>query len=53
MFNLKIMEDKVMLPTISKRTFSPFYMSNLFDDDFFCFNGKQDEFNASCQHQGR
>jgi len=24
-----------MLPTISKRTFSPFYMSNLFDDDFF------------------
>jgi len=35
MFNLKIMEDKTMLPTISKRTFSPFYMSNLFDDDFF------------------
>jgi HSP20 family protein len=29
------MEDKTMLPTISKRTFSPFYMSNLFDDDFF------------------
>jgi len=24
-----------MLPTITKRTFSPFYMSNLFDDDFF------------------
>jgi HSP20 family protein len=35
MYNLKIMEDKTMLPTISKRTFSPFYMSNLFDDDFF------------------
>src|SRR5665647_1791910 len=29
------MEDKAMLPTITKRTFSPFYMSNLFDDDFF------------------
>jgi HSP20 family protein len=28
------MEDKAMLPTISKRTFSPF-LSNLFDDDFF------------------
>lgn len=24
-----------MLPTITKRTFSPFYMSNLFEDDFF------------------
>ena len=24
-----------MLPTITKRTFSPFYMSNLFDDEFF------------------
>ncbi|MDQ1332436.1 MAG: hypothetical protein QG576_470 [Bacteroidota bacterium] len=34
MYNLKIMEDKAMLPTISKRTFSPF-LSNLFDDDFF------------------
>ena len=28
------MEDKAMLPTISKRTFSPF-LSNLFEDDFF------------------
>jgi HSP20 family protein len=28
------MEDKAMLPTISKRTYSPF-LSNLFDDDFF------------------
>jgi HSP20 family protein len=28
------MEDKAMLPTISRRTFSPF-LSNLFDDDFF------------------
>jgi HSP20 family protein len=27
------MEDKAMLPTISRRTFSPF-LSNLFDDDF-------------------
>jgi len=34
MFNLKIMEDKAMLPTISRRSFSPF-LSNLFDDDFF------------------
>jgi HSP20 family protein len=24
-----------MLPTISKRTFRPFYMPSLFDDDFF------------------
>ncbi|MBN2862564.1 MAG: Hsp20/alpha crystallin family protein [Bacteroidales bacterium] len=28
------MEDKAMLPSISRRTFSPF-LSNLFDDDFF------------------
>jgi HSP20 family protein len=34
MFNLKIMEDKAMLPTISKRTFSPF-LSSIFDEDFF------------------
>jgi HSP20 family protein len=34
MYNLKIMEDKTMLPTISRRTYSPF-LSNLFDDDFF------------------
>jgi len=34
MFNLKIKEDKAMLPTITKRTFSPF-LSNFFDDDFF------------------
>jgi len=32
---LKIMEEKAMLPTIRRRNFSPFYMSNLFDDDFF------------------
>jgi HSP20 family protein len=24
-----------MLPTISRKSFKPFYMSNLFDDDFF------------------
>ena len=24
-----------MLPTITRRSFRPFYMSNLFDDDFF------------------
>jgi HSP20 family protein len=24
-----------MLPTITKRTFRPFYMPNIFDDDFF------------------
>jgi HSP20 family protein len=29
------MEDKAMLPTIRKRSSNPFYMSNLFDDDFF------------------
>jgi HSP20 family protein len=34
LFNLKIMEDKTMLPSITRRTFSPF-LSNLFDDDFF------------------
>jgi HSP20 family protein len=34
MLNQKIMEDKAMLPTITRRTFSPF-LSNLFDDDFF------------------
>jgi HSP20 family protein len=28
------MEDKVMLPSITRRTFSPL-LSNLFDDDFF------------------
>jgi HSP20 family protein len=28
------MEDKAMLPTITRRSFSPF-LSNLFDDDFF------------------
>jgi HSP20 family protein len=33
MFNLKIMEDKAMLPTITKRSFRPFYMPNFFDDD--------------------
>jgi len=29
------MEDKTMLPTISERTFRPFYMPSFFDDDFF------------------
>jgi HSP20 family protein len=28
-------EDKTMLPSISKRTFSPFYMPGFFEDDFF------------------
>jgi HSP20 family protein len=28
------MEDKAMLPTITRRTYSPF-LSNLFDNDFF------------------
>jgi HSP20 family protein len=28
------MEDKAMLPTITRRSFSPF-LSNIFDDDFF------------------
>jgi HSP20 family protein len=29
------MEDKAMLPTITKRNFRPFYMGSIFDDDFF------------------
>ncbi len=29
------MEDKTMLPTITRNTFSPFYMPHLFDEDFF------------------
>jgi HSP20 family protein len=29
------MEDKTMLPTIARRSFRPFYMGNIFDDDFF------------------
>jgi HSP20 family protein len=28
------MEDKAMLPTITRRSFRPFYMPNFFDDDF-------------------
>ena len=35
MYNLKIMEDKAMLPTIARRNFRPFYMGSIFDDDFF------------------
>jgi HSP20 family protein len=31
---LKIMEDKTMLPTIARRSFRPFYMPSIFDDDF-------------------
>jgi len=34
MYNLKIMEDKAMLPSITRKTYSPFF-SNFFDDDFF------------------
>jgi HSP20 family protein len=29
------MEERAMLPTIAKRSFSPFYMGSIFDDDFF------------------
>jgi HSP20 family protein len=29
------MEDKTMLPTIAKRSYRPFYMGSIFDDDFF------------------
>jgi len=29
------MEDKAMLPTIAKRSFRPFYMGSIFNDDFF------------------
>jgi HSP20 family protein len=35
MYNLKIREDKIMLPTITRNAFKPFYMSRFFDDDFF------------------
>jgi HSP20 family protein len=35
LLNLKIMEDKAMLPTIARRSFRPFYLNNIFDDDFF------------------
>lgn len=35
MFNLKIMEDKAMLPMITRRSYKPFLWSSLFDDDFF------------------
>ncbi|MGB8490429.1 MAG: Hsp20/alpha crystallin family protein [Bacteroidales bacterium] len=41
MFNLKITEDKTMLPTITGRTFRPFHMMDLFDDDFVpMFSGR-------------
>ena len=30
-----------MLPTITKRSFRPFYMSNIFDDDFFPVPGNR------------
>ena len=53
MFNLKIMEDKAMLPTIAKRSFRPFYMPNFFDDDFFPMITQQDKFNAGSKYQGR
>ena len=42
-----------MLPTITKRSFRPFYMPNLFDDDFFSFIKQQDLFNAVSKHTGR
>ncbi|MDX9811551.1 MAG: Hsp20/alpha crystallin family protein [Bacteroidales bacterium] len=29
------MEDKAMLPSITNRSFRPFFMNGLFDDDFF------------------
>jgi len=29
------MEDKAMLPTIARRSFRPFYLNSIFDDDFF------------------
>jgi HSP20 family protein len=31
---LKIMEDKAMLPMITRRSYKPFLWSSLFDDDF-------------------
>ena len=42
-----------MLPTITRKSFRPFYMSNLFDDDFFPVLTDQDQLNAGCKHQGR
>ncbi len=35
MFNLKIMEDKAMLPSLTNRSFRPFYVPDIFDDKFF------------------
>jgi HSP20 family protein len=40
------MEDKTMLPTITRRTLSPFYMSNLFDNDFFPMSSNRDNLPA-------
>ena len=42
-----------MLPTITRRSFRPFYLSNLFDDDFFPVLNSRNRFNAGCEHQGR
>jgi HSP20 family protein len=35
MSNLKLMEDKEMLPMITRRSYRPFLWSNLFDDEFY------------------
>ena len=32
-----------MLPTITRRTLSPFYMSNLFDSDFFPMTNRENQ----------
>jgi len=37
MLNLKLLEEKAMLPSITRRNFRPFFPS-LFDDDFFTIN---------------
>jgi HSP20 family protein len=37
MLNLKLLEEKAMLPSITRRNFRPFFPS-LFDDDFYTIN---------------
>ena len=41
-----------MLPTITRRSYRPFYMPNLFDDDFFPYY-QTGAINAGSKHQGR
>ncbi|MDR2910049.1 MAG: Hsp20/alpha crystallin family protein [Bacteroidales bacterium] len=40
MFNFKLKEDNVMLPTIMSRSCRPFYMPDFLNSDFFPSSGK-------------